>query len=418
MSFTQEPKPSQVADFEQLLMTSLENFVNASKALGEPLSSLADKVVEAFRKTRDLIQYGLSHTEPPPNSTVLEFYFASVKEIVDMKESYKDDPFSNHFATVAAAIVGLGWISIKTAPVPFIRDMKEAGEYFSNRVLLRNKGDELHVNWVNKWNMLISDLQQYVAANFLTGFTWGSEMARRATAATAPPPPPPPPPPAEGGCLTDINIIGDGARQALLSSLNQGSDITRVLRPVNKEQAGTKQRGPVLVAHAPRQATIAKAPIRPAKFTLEGRKWIVENQKNNLGMTVNNDDMSQCLSMYNCEDSSLQVQNKMNSVVIDSCKRTCIVLKAIISSVELIRCDRVKIQLDDTVPLVNLDNCDSVQIFLTSNSRNVEVVSSKSNSCNVCLLQPDGDYKEYAMPEQIKTIFSGDRLVSSVLDKN
>lgn len=400
-----------VSDFELLISVSLQNFVNASTALGEPLTTFSGKVVEAFKKNLELIQFGLCNPQPPMDSEGMKAYANKIREIVEFRESSKDNTFTNHLATVREAILALGWINVKPAPTQYIKDSKEAGEYYANRVLSSNKGNELHKQWVNSWNQLLVDLQEYVRNNFLTGFTWGASQGK---GGAAPPPPPPPPPSLFADVASPAG--GDNSRQALLNDLNKGTGITASLKPVKKGQ--TAPSGPVPTVHSPVKAQTAKPVARPPKFVLDGRKWVVEYQRNQYGLKVEVEDLSQSLAMYNCQDTSLEVTNKMNNVVIDTCKNVVVVLKGIISSVEIIRCDRLKLQCDGNVPLINMDNCDSVQIFITPASRGVEIVSSKATSCNMCLLKPDGDYKEIAMPEQIKTVLAGEKLVSTIIEKN
>ncbi|GFR30967.1 adenylyl cyclase-associated protein [Trichonephila clavata] len=403
-------KHGAVSDFEQLLNTSLQNFINASEAIGGPLVSLAGKVKEAFLKNREIIQFGLRNAQPPMDSERMKAYANGIREIVETRENPKDSSFSNHFATVREAILALGWINVKPAPTQYIKDAREAGEYYANRVLSNNKGNQLHRNWVTSWNELLTDLQKYVSANFLTGFTWGCGDAIGAAF-----PPPPPPPPAT--FLADVPTQDDGGRQALLNELNQGSSITQHLKPVKRDRNDpTPHAPPVVQGKAP---PIAKPEVtRPPKFNLEGRKWVVEYQKNQHQLRIENDDMSQSLAMFKCENVSLQVVSKVNNVVIDTCKGSYVVLNGVISSVEIIRCNRLEVRLHGNVPLINMDNCDSVQVFVSNESRSVEVITSKSTSCNVCLLEDDGEYKELPVPEQIKTTVSGNKLVSSVIEKN
>lgn len=85
--------------------------------------------------------------------------------------------------------------------------MKEAGDYFGNRVLTANKGfvflkaeitsfliekifqklidyfiyikilysftsNELHITWINKWNTTLVELEEYVRKYHRTGLAW------------------------------------------------------------------------------------------------------------------------------------------------------------------------------------------------------------------------------------------------------
>ncbi|XP_035232672.1 adenylyl cyclase-associated protein 1-like, partial [Stegodyphus dumicola] len=101
-----------------------------------------------------------------------------------------------------------------------------------------------------------------------------------------------------------------------------------------------------------------------------------------------------------------------------TCKKTNIALNDVISSVELIRCERVQVQCNGHVPLMSIDNSDSVQVFLPKEARGIEIISSKSSSCNVCLLEPDGTYTEFPVPEQIKTVVVGGQITSTVVENN
>lgn len=199
----------------------------------------------------------------------------------------------NHLSTISESIGALGWIAVSPAPAPFIKEMSDSGQFFSNRVLKdykekygifiwvfnfanitwhefifyylkSSKRDQNHVNWVRQWMQILTELQTYVKQTHTTGVAWNSTRqsktfdasrvgessssgATAAAAAPAPPsaggPPPPPPPPIPN--FNDLFAEGPGGNQnqssqstheALFASINQGSDITKTLKKVSDDQ--------------------------------------------------------------------------------------------------------------------------------------------------------------------------------------
>ncbi|GBP75165.1 Adenylyl cyclase-associated protein 1 [Eumeta japonica] len=58
------------------------------------------------------------------------------------------------------------------------------------------------------------------------------------------------------------------------------------------------------------------------------------------------------------------------------------------------------------VPTVSIDKTDGCQIYLSKESLDVEIVSSKSSEMNVLVPKDNGDYAEYPIPEQFKTVLN------------
>ena len=55
---------------------------------------------------------------------------------------------------------------------------------------------------------------------------------------------------------------------------------------------------------------------KPPKFELEGKKWIVEFQRNNSGLVINSDqtEVNQSVYVYKCDGSTIQVKGKVNNL--------------------------------------------------------------------------------------------------------
>lgn len=83
----------------------------------------------------------------------------------------------------------------------------------------------------------------------------------------------------------------------------------------------------------------------------------------------------------------------------------------------MVNCQSCQVQVTGTVPTVSIDKTDGAQIYLSKESMNAQIVTAKSSEMNVLLpILPDGEYKEFPVPEQFKTYFDGSKLVTGVND--
>ena len=85
--------------------------------------------------------------------------------------------------------------------------------------------------------------------------------------------------------------------------------------------------------------------IRLPKFELEGKKWLIENQRNNSNLSIKNPDMSQSVYVFQCDGSNVTIDGKVNNVVVDSCKKTSLVFNDVVSSCQFINCQSVQMQV-------------------------------------------------------------------------
>ncbi|CAG9581541.1 unnamed protein product [Danaus chrysippus] len=116
--------------------------------------------------------------------------------------------------------------------------------------------------------------------------------------------------------------------------------------------------------------------------------------------------MNNVVYMFRCRDSALTVRGKINGVVLDSCTKCAVVFDNLVSSVEFVNCQSVQMQVLGKVPTISIDKTDGCQIYLSQESLDVEIVSSKSSEMNVLVPSASGDYSEYPIPEQFKTLLN------------
>jgi len=289
---------------------------------------------------------------------------------------------------------------------------------------------KLHVAWVQSWNTFLKELRVLIKNHHTTGLTWnasGGDAASFAGAAPAPssggpPPPGPPPPPvvvASAGKQVDHSALFaeiEAVKERQKSGKTEG--LKHVTKDMKAPKGGSSAPVPAVAPKkgstpAPKKAAITK----PPKFELEGNKWIVENQVGNHSLVIGEPEPKHAVYVYKCDDSVLQIKGKVNTITIDSCHKTAVVFDTAISSVEVVNCSGIQVQVTGKVPSVQVDKTTGAQIFVSNNSLEVEIVTSKSDAMNVVLPpKNDGDdIEEIAIPEQFKTTIANRKLVTEAV---
>jgi len=269
-------------------------------------------------------------------------------------------------------------------------------------------------------------LQSYIKKNHTTGLVWGKQPFTGApSAASAPggPPPPPPPPTYDLDDFDSLNM-GSDERAALFDELNQGEGVTKGLKKVTADMQTHKNPNlrstGVVSSTATKSASGAPGPkvpvVKPAKFSLEGKKWVVEYQMGRKDLKIEEVELNQVVYMFGCKDSTIQIKGKLNSIVIDSCIKTAIVFDSLLASVEFVNCRDCQMQVMGTVPTITIDKVDGLQMFLNKESLKTEIVSAKSSALNVMVPNADGEYSEWPIPEQFKTTIGPKGLTTSATE--
>lgn len=84
---------------------------------------------------------------------------------------------------------------------------------------------------------------------------------------------------------------------------------------------------------------------KPPVFNRDGKKWLIEYHKNNPNLIVENAEMNNVVYVFKCVGSTLQIKGKINSVVMDSCKKCSVVFDSLVASVEFVNCQSVQMQV-------------------------------------------------------------------------
>ncbi|XP_017061099.1 LOW QUALITY PROTEIN: adenylyl cyclase-associated protein 1 [Drosophila ficusphila] len=427
------PPPSSnmsVAGFEDIVAGPLSQYLTLSAKIGGDVAQHAELVKSAFGFQLQYVTLATQIAQPaqPKQAELLKPTSTQISAIQDFREKHRSSAFFNHLSAISESIPALGWVCVEKTPGPYVKEMNDAGQFYTNRVLKEWKEkDVTHVEWARAWVQTLTELQAYIRQYHTTGLVWSGKGA--APAGGAPPPPPPgglpPPPPMLDLSALKLDSAGDD-RSALFAQINQGADITKGLKKVTGDMQTHKnpslRTGPAPFKSPAQLGGNKAAPApptaanKPPVFERDGKKWIIEYQKNNTGLVVENAEMNNVVYVFRCEGSTLTVKGKVNNIVFDSCKKCSLLFDSVVASVEFVNCQSVQMQVLGSVPTVSIDKTDGCQMYLSKDSLGVEIVNSKSSEMNILLPDASGDYTELALPEQYKTTIAGKTLKTVCVD--
>ncbi|XP_058446134.1 adenylyl cyclase-associated protein 1 isoform X2 [Malaya genurostris] len=421
--------------YEDIILGSLANFLALSNKIGGDVATQAELVKQAFNVQFSFVQTAAKSSAPSNSElqSLLKPTSDQIAAIQNYREKHRTSPFFNHLSAISESISALGWVCVAPTPGPYVKEMNDAGQFYTNRVLKDWKEkDTTHVEWARAWIQTLTELQQFIKQHHTTGLVWAGKNKPTVGGAAAPPPPPPgglppPPPMMPLGDLTAGCGAGD-ERSALFAQINQGEDITKGLKKVTSDMQTHKNPGlrsgpapykaPTGISNGTKSVSAPAAPVsKPPSFTRDGKKWLIEYQKGNSNLVVEDAEMNNVVYMFKCENSTLVIKGKINSVVMDSCKKCSLVFDSLVASAEFVNCQSVQMQVLGKVPTISIDKTDGCQMYLSADSLDVEIVSSKSSEMNVMIPKgSSGDYSEQPIPEQFKTIVRGQSLNTTCVE--
>ncbi|XP_066922086.1 adenylyl cyclase-associated protein-like isoform X2 [Clytia hemisphaerica] len=442
--------PDWYDDYVAFHKENFDSFLKATEGLGGDVASIGKLVGNAFSAHKDVVTIAARNGRPSGSDlpTILIPLSNAITAVQEFRDANRKSAQFNHLSALSEAIPFLGWVSISPKPGQYVGQMEESAQFYTNKVLKEFKeSDPKQADWARSLIKLLKATTQHVKDNHGTGLQWNKDKPA-ATGATkaggapsaggAPPPPPPaaappPPPPAPAGGSSGASEEVD--RSQLFAALNKGGAVTSGLKKVTNDMKTHKNpalrnQGPVAAAKAssslsPRPYSPPKfkkfnAPEvkKPPKFELQDKKWIIEHQDGNQNLVIDRTNDKQAVYMYKCKNSVLQVQGKINSIVLDNCVKCGVVFTDLISTCEFINCQSVKAQANGYVPTISIDKTDGCQVFLNEKNLDVQIISAKSSEMNICINNEDGDLNEFPLPEQYKTVWDGKKFVTTVMDLN
>lgn len=101
-----------------------------------------------------------------------------------------------------------------------------------------------------------------------------------------------------------------------------------------------------------------------------------------------------------------------------NCKKVALVLDSAVSALSITSSPSFEVQITGTVPTIQVDNTDGGQLYLSKEGMGgVEIITSKTSAINISTPEgEDGDLVERPVPEQMKTVVRGGKLVTEIVE--
>ncbi|XP_059365465.1 adenylyl cyclase-associated protein 2-like isoform X2 [Carassius carassius] len=421
--------------FDHLLNGSVSEYLRTSTAIGGDVAKHAEMVNNALHVQRAFLKMAMTHQEPAKKemADLLRPLSDQIQEIQNFREKKRGSSLFNHLSAVSESIPALGWVAVCQKPGPYVKEMSDAAIFYTNRVLKDYKDtDPRHAEWVRSYLNIWTELQTYIKEHHTTGLIWSRtgpvappSLFGAPSDSTCPPPPPPPPPGPLPVFMDNSPKSEDTSAQpsALFAQLNQGEAITKGLKHVSdkqkthknpnlRSQGGRTHQASPAKSQNPGSSACASAKKHSPVLELEGKKWRVEHQERSQDLLIEETELRQVVYVFSCSNSTLQIKGKVNSIIVDNCKKLGLVFDSVVGIVDIINSRDIQLQVMGKVPTISINKTEGCHVYLCKDSLDCEIVSAKSSEMNVLVPEGEDDYREFPIPEQFKTVWDGSSLVT------
>ena len=114
------------------------------------------------------------------------------------------------------------------------------------------------------------------------------------------------------------------------------------------------------------------------------------------------------------------ITGKATAVSVDNCSNIELRLDSLVASLEAIKVDKLSLKIIGTVSSILLDQINIGNIFISENSENIEIYTSKVSGVNVGYESTSAESKpsgtEFLIPEQMKSFYEGGKMKTKVVE--
>ena len=124
--------------------------------------------------------------------------------------------------------------------------------------------------------------------------------------------------------------------------------------------------------------------------------------------------------MIKCQDTTLVVDGKCKSVMVEGCTNVKIVVTSVLTNIEVMNSKKVNVTVQDYIPQLNLERSQGIQVYLFPSAKGCKIHSTCSQQMVVNYPKEgageDDEWLDIAIPETYVTSIRNDRLVSKALE--
>lgn len=452
---SKEEEPKSIQEFKHFIEQNVDPLVKLSAEIDPTVEKAVVFLANAFKAQLVFLKAAVQSKKPDFSSSAFVKGLTPINEnifsIGELKDENRNSKYFAHLNAISEGSPLFSWIAGST-PVSTITDFKDAAQFWTNRILKEFRStDPKSVEWVQQFLSVFDSLKLYVKEYHTTGVTWNDTTGEdfetvyervsnegsgasssgatssepHSSGAGAPPPPPPPPPASVFEVNEQSKEQESGGIGAVFAELNQGENITKSLKKVEKSQqthknpelrASGKVSDKAVPPPKPKKPSTLKTK-KPPRKELIGNKWFIENYEDEAEPLVIETKIDESVFIGKCVNTLVQIKGKVNAVTVNETEKCSLVLDSSISGVDIIKCLRFGIQVENTLPQITIDASDSGSIYLSKNSLQAQIFTSSSTGININTpTGPDGDFVEVPLPEQMIHTFVEGKLQTKIYE--
>jgi len=417
-------------------------FIEACDALGG-LKDTGSQIRTIWVAIQSIIELASKCKKPSDTQSALGTHLKPIQDAIAKTRSARlDRKYDWHIKAIMELLPCASWVVMSTPPAPssFIKDTIGSSDFWSNKIRKEYKGkDEKHVTFCNTLKTLIIELSAYVKEYHLSGLMWNPrgipveqyELSPEISATNLPSP-------SSSRKAATRPAPGNVMRELASRRTAEGNSAASGLRSVSREQQtwrkeykGASNETPVVAA------TVKPSQIKAAQKTFNGKKpqshapvcmfkepskWVVEYQTQNSNpngvCVIEAKSTKEQVYIYKCENATIHVKGKVNSIIMDSCTKNNLIFESAISSCEVVNCKKLQIQCTGVCPTFAIDKTDGCLVFLSKEALSISsFVTTKSSEMNVSWVDEEsGEQHERPIPEQFVHRLVNGALTSEVSD--
>ena len=414
-----EDIPKSIKAFDEYYQATIVPFTDVCTKLGGDAITFGKLTADAWTEMRNFLLMASSCKEPPTTS-MSPLLAPIANKMKEIKSKINRNEWENHGKTVEEGVSSLNWLVIKPAPRDYVESSVGGCDYHANKIRkeYRGKNDD-QVAFCDKYKAIIVQLMDYIKEYHTTGVKWnktptaidvaeykkngGNSASASASVPSKPTPAATTSKPAATASVPDVK-----AKANIFAALNKGTDITSGLKKVTKDQQTWRKEfqenatapGPTAT---PAKIVSKRTPTGPTgtprnEYVGAEKKQYVENQGSVCEITVERADTR--VYIQGCVGAKVIIKGKVNSIFVDTCRKTDVIFETSMASCEVVNCTRMNIYVGSKVPSVAIDKTDGIVVHLPESSMDTNIVASKSSEMNLSWYDKNDELIEKPIPEQ------------------
>jgi adenylyl cyclase-associated protein len=203
-----------------------------------------------------------------------------------------------------------------------------------------------------------------------------------------------------------------------------GMSLKHVEKNAHKKEGAAAALGEV--PKKPVAAKVVEAPTKevakkPPKKELQGNQWYIENYGKEV-LKFEGDDVqpNYGFALIKCQDTTLVVDGKCKTLLLENCSNIKIVCSSILASIEILNSKKITVTIKEICPQVNIERCQGIHLYLFPSAKACKVHSTCSQSMVVHYPREgageEDEWLDIAIPETNVTQIKNDKLVSEALE--